>query len=78
MKVQIVNLKYSMTNAAVEVKTPVGAIVQVGLPTNKVLTRKELVSAIQDQFNRLEEMGKRVQVVKDLMFQEIEVKGKEV
>lgn len=75
MKVQIVGLGYSASMAKVTVKTPRGSSVEIALHTHKVLTKKELTEAIQNTFNQLEEMGKRVQVVKDLMFTDIEVKG---
>ncbi len=74
MKVQIIGLKYSIVNAVVEVKTPEGSVFCVTLPTNKVLTKKELASSIQDVLSRLDEMGRRMRIVKDLYGQEIEIK----
>ncbi len=77
MKVQIVGFRYSATNAMVEVKLPDGppnSIITVALPTNKVLTKKELVVSIMNTLTQLEEMSRRLQIVKDLHLQEIEVK----
>ena len=75
MKLQIVGLKYSATSAIVEVKmygTP-SSILNITLPTNKVLTKKELAVTIRDTLNQLEQMGKRMQIVKDMHNQEIEI-----
>ena len=75
MKVQLVGFKYSVSSAVIQVKTPRGSTVEIVLQTHKVLTKKELTEAIQDTINQLEEMGRRTQIVKDLMFQDIELKG---
>ena len=75
MKVQLIGFKYSVSSAVIQVKTPRGSTVEIVLQTHKVLTKKELTETMQDTFNQLYEMGKRMQVVKDLMFQDIELKG---
>ncbi len=75
MKVQIVGVFYTNTYAKVRVKLPreVNATAEIALPTHKVLTKKELVAAIGDELDALGRMRKRVQVVHDLMFQDIDI-----
>ncbi len=80
MKVQIVGFKYSIVNAEVTVKMSDDNVVHgerfvsIALPTNKVITKKELSRVIKDTLSRLDEMGRRMQIVKDLQGQEIELK----
>ena len=73
MKVQIVNWEIGPTHAIVHVKTADDTVRRVIVPTQETLTEEVLKKAIQDSLTQGAIMYSRMKILRNLMWQEIEV-----
>ena len=75
MKVQIVGWEITPTRAAVIVRSvgEMGEITKVDLPMDKVLTKERLISEIKVALSQIENVTKRMRLLKDLRYEEIDL-----